>query len=44
MALGRYLILDEVVTTVYMNSIMSRVASVPGFAAKQVEDTKFKAD
>ena len=28
----------------YRYSILSRVATVPGFAAKQVEDTKFKAD
>ena len=41
---GRHLILDGVVTTVYMNSIMSRVATVPEFAARQVENTKFKAD
>ena len=27
-----------------MNSILSWVAAVPGFAAKQVEDTKFKAN
>ena len=41
---GRHLVLDGVVTTVYRNSILSMVAAVPGFAAKQVEDTKFKAD
>ena len=41
---GRHLVLDGVVTTVYRNSIMSRVATVSVFAAKQVEDTKFKAD
>jgi len=41
---GRHLILDGVVTTVYRNSILSKVALVPGFAAKKVEDTKFKAD
>ena len=42
--LGRHLILNGVVTTVYINSIRSKVAVVPGFAAKKVEDTKFKAD
>jgi len=41
---GRHLVLDGVVTTVSMNIIMSKVASIPGFAAKQVEDRKFKAD
>ena len=41
---GRHLVLDGVVMTVYRNSILSKVAAVPGFAAKQVEDTKFKAD
>ena len=36
--------LDGVVKIVYMNSFLSRVAMVPGFAVKKVEDTKFKAD
>ena len=45
MARGRHLImLDGVVKTVYKKSILSRVAAVPGFEVKQVEDTKFKAD
>ena len=41
---GRHLIIDGVVTTVYRNSIFSKVASIPGYAAKQVEVRKFKAD
>ena len=41
---GRHLVLDGVVTTVYRNYILSMVATVPGFAAKQVEYTKFKVD
>ena len=41
---GRDLILDGVVTNIYIHSFLSRVAVVPGFAAKKVEDTKFKAD
>ena len=41
---GRHLIIDGVVTTVYKNTILPRVASIPGFAGKQVEDKKFKAD
>jgi len=39
-----HLILDGIVTIVYKNSFLSRVAVVPGFAAMKVEDTKFKAD
>ena len=42
---GRHLIIDGVVTTVYMNTILAKVAAIPRlFAAKQVEDKKFKAD
>jgi hypothetical protein len=41
---GRHLNIDGVVTIVYRNSVLSQVAFVPGFAAKQVEDMKFKAD
>jgi hypothetical protein len=36
--------MDGVVTIVYMNSILARIVAVPRFAAKKVEDTKFKAD
>ncbi len=41
---GRYLVIGAVVTTVYMKSIMSKVVVIPGFAAKQDEDRKFKAN
>jgi hypothetical protein len=41
---GRPLIMDGVVTIVYRNNIISKVAAVPGFAAKQVEDKKLKAN
>ena len=41
---GRHLVFDGVVTTVYMNSVLHKVVAIPGFAAKQVEDRKFKAD
>ena len=41
---GRHLIIDGVVTTVYRNSILPKVVAIPGFAAKQVEDMKFKTD
>ncbi len=33
-----------VVTTVYMNSILSKVAMITGFAAKKMEDTKLRSD
>ena len=41
---GRHLIIDGVVTTVYMNTILTKVAPILGFAAKKVEDKKFKID
>ena len=41
---GRHLVIDGVVTIVYRNSVMSKVVMIPGFAAKHVEDKKFKAD
>ena len=41
---GRHLIIDGVVTTVYRNTIINKVSAIPGFAAKQVKDKKFKAD
>ena len=31
-------------TTVYMNTVLEEVATVPGYAAKQAEDRKFLAD
>ena len=40
----RHLGIHGVVTTVYRNSVPPKVASIPGFAAKHVEDKKFKAD
>jgi hypothetical protein len=41
---GQHLVIDGVVTTIYMNSVMSKVVVIPGFVAKQVEDMKFKVD
>ena len=41
---GKHLVINGVVTSVYRNSILSRIAAVPGFAAKQAEDMKFKVD
>jgi hypothetical protein len=41
---GRHLVIDAVMTTVYRNTALEKVATVPGFAAKQAEDRKFRAD
>jgi hypothetical protein len=41
---GRHLVIDAVMTTVYMNTALERVATIPGFAAKQAEVKKFMAD
>ena len=41
---SRHLVLNRVATTVYRNNILSKVAAVPGFAAKHVEDKKSKVD
>jgi hypothetical protein len=41
---GRHLVIDAVMTTVYRNTALEKVATVPGFAARQAEDRKFKAD
>ena len=41
---GRHLVIDAVMTTVYRNTVREKVATVPGFAAKQAEDRKFLAD
>jgi hypothetical protein len=41
---GRQLVIYGVVTPVYKNSGLSKVAAIPGFAAKQVEDRKCKID
>ncbi len=31
-------------TIVYMNTVLEKVATVPGYAAKHAEDIKFMAD
>jgi len=41
---GRHLVIDAVMTTMYKNTVMEKVAMVPGYAAKQTEDRKFLAD
>jgi hypothetical protein len=35
---GGHLVIDAVVTTVYRNTIVRGVASIPGYAAKQAEE------
>ena len=41
---GRHLVIDVVMTTVYMNTVLEKVATIPGYAAKHAEDKKFLAD
>ncbi len=41
---GRHLVIDAVMTTVYKNTILKKVATIPGYVAKQAEDRKFMAD
>jgi hypothetical protein len=41
---GRHLVIDAVMTTVYRNTVLSKVATIPGYVAKQAEDRKFLAD
>ncbi len=41
---GQILVFDGFITTVYRNTMLPKVAVIPGFAAKQVEDMKLKAD
>ncbi len=38
------MVIDGVVTTVYRNSVLDKVLSVPGYASKLVNDRKFKKD
>ncbi len=41
---GRHLVIDAVMTTVYRNTVLNKVATIPRYAAKQVEDMKFLAE
>jgi hypothetical protein len=41
---GRHFVFDGVISTVYRSTILPKVAVIPRFAAKQVEDMKLKAD
>ena len=41
---GRHLVIDTVMTTVYRNTVLEKVATIPGYAAKQAEDMKFLDD
>jgi hypothetical protein len=40
---GQHLLINAVVTTVYRNTVLQQVSTVPGFVAKQAEDRKFYA-
>jgi len=42
-AMGRHLLLDGVVTNVYMNTSLMENGGIPGYAAKLVEDREFYA-
>jgi hypothetical protein len=41
---GHHLVIDALVTTVYRNTMLQQVSTVPGYAAKQTEDKKVYAD
>ncbi len=41
---GRHLVIDVVMTTVYKYTVLEKIATVSGYAAKQAEDRKFQAD
>jgi hypothetical protein len=41
---GQHLDIDAMVTTVYRNTVLHKVSTVPGYAAKQAEDMKFYVD
>jgi hypothetical protein len=43
-AVGRHLVIDAVMTTVYLNTVLTKVATIHGYAAKQAEDRKFLAN
>ena len=38
---GRHLVVDVVVTTMFKNTMLQKVASIPGYATRQAEDRKF---
>ena len=41
---SRHLVFDAVMTTIYRNTVLHKVATVPRYAMKQAEDRKFQAD
>jgi hypothetical protein len=41
---GRHLVIDAVVKTVYRNTILQKVASIPRYEVKQAEDKKILAN
>ena len=38
---GKHIVIDAVVTTVFINTTLYRVATIPGYAATYVEEKKF---
>ena len=42
--LGRHLVIDVALCTVYRNVILAQTCSIPGYAAKMAEDRKFYND
>ena len=36
----RHFVIDAVMTTMYMNTAQEKVATIPGYVAKQAEDTE----
>ncbi len=41
---GRHMVIDAVMTSVYRNTVLEKVATILSYAAKQLEDRKFLAD
>ena len=41
---GWHLVIDAMVPTVYKNTMLQKITSIPWYAAKQTEDVKFQAD
>ena len=41
---GCHLVIDDVMTTIYMNTVLEKVATIPSYATKKAEDKKFQVD
>jgi len=40
----QHLVIDDVVTIVYRNTVIHQISTIPGYVAKQAENRKFYAD